>query len=516
MENIYEKILYIKNKPLFEQTIPYLNHKIFYKYTSVKYYKYIFDLLDTLCKRSPYENRSHIFHLSLSFIFKILFKCENIPHLSNLDLVILNCFSLGIKSLTKQKLFPSITKLKKIYEEKYKTYTHKEILDGEIICLKLLDFNINILTPYEYIEYILCDNPDNLVKKHSFENLEDMLINNIEFILYNKPFDIAQKCVNEVRTKKIIKEPKIIIKKIISTKTFNGNNIKKCSSSDEMINSKDENKKENNNRDIIEKLKRKNNLSISQNKKNFFTNNIKINIKCSPEKIYYKKNFNCNIIHQNSSGSITTDNNNRENIISHQGKIFKKKINKSSVSKNRFMYKSNNMTLKNKFNLNAICQKKLYLNNNNRKTNDNTYYENTSLNDSNNQFFRKTNNIKNNQPLKENDKNNQNLSFQRNHSGSRNVNNPKKNKYSVVSVNVNNYKNNKAQKYEIETKNIKLNYINKRHLAGSDYKKGNNENRLTQIHNQLNSSENFFNNSLCSKDDYMYENQSIGNYYIKW
>ena len=81
---------------------------------------------------------------------------------------------------------------------------------------------------------------------------------------------------------------------------------------------------------------------------------------------------------------------------------------------------------------------------------------------------------------------------------------------------MNNYKNNKAQKYEIETKNIKLNYINKRHLAGSDYKKGNNENRLTQIHNQLNSSENFFNNSLCSKDDYMYENQSIGNYYIKW
>ena len=43
-------------------------------------------------------------------------------------------------------------------------------------------------------------------------------------------------------------------------------------------------------------------------------------------------------------------------------------------------------------------------------------------------------------------------------------------------------------------------------------------NRLTQVHSQLNSSGNFFenSNSTYSKDDNLYGSQSIGNYYIKW
>ena len=147
--------LVLKNKPLFEQNISYETHKIFYEYTSTKYHKYIFNLLNTLCKRSPYENFVHIFHLSLCFIFKFLYQCENTQHLSNIDLVILNCFSLGIKSLTKQKLFPSINRLKKIYEEKYKTYNKKEIIEGEVICLKLLNYDINILTPLKLLYHII-------------------------------------------------------------------------------------------------------------------------------------------------------------------------------------------------------------------------------------------------------------------------------------------------------------------------------------------------------------------------
>ena len=119
MENIYEKIVAIKNKPLFKNKISKENHKIFYKYTSDKYFKYIYELLDSLCKKSHYENSSSIFHTSLFFILKILHKCGNTPYLNNLDLLVLNCFSLGIKSTIEQKDFPSIRRLKNIYEEKY-------------------------------------------------------------------------------------------------------------------------------------------------------------------------------------------------------------------------------------------------------------------------------------------------------------------------------------------------------------------------------------------------------------
>lgn len=113
MDNIYEEIILIKDKPLFEEFIQIENHKIYYKYTSQKYYTYIYDILDILCKKCPYENSSSIFHLSLNFILNILYQCGNIPYLSNLDLIVLNCFSLGAKCIIKQTSFPSINRIKK-------------------------------------------------------------------------------------------------------------------------------------------------------------------------------------------------------------------------------------------------------------------------------------------------------------------------------------------------------------------------------------------------------------------
>ena len=521
MEEIYEKVLYIKNHPLFESSIIYETHKIFYKYTSSKYYKYIFNLLNTLCKKSPYENSIQIFHLSLSFILKLLNKCENTPYLSNLDLIILNCFSLAIKSLTKQKLFPSITRIKKIYEEKYINYSNKEILEGEIICLKLLNYNINILTPFEYVEYITYEESNISIKRQAIEYLEKLLLDNLEFILYNTPFDIAKECVNFARNKLIVKEPKIITKKIISTKTFVGKNLsKKYSSSDKMINSKNENDIIiNSNREILEKLKKKNNnIYTTKYRQNAIINYIKLNLKCSPERIYYKKNCNCNIIHPSSSNSIIVDNN-KDNISTYKTKIFKKKINKNSVSKNKYLYRGNNMNITNS-KINEICQKKLYLNNNsndissnnNNKIINKSYYEKNTLNMSNTQYFRKTKNSK--ETSKENDKNSENLFLQKNNLSKNRFNI----KYSVESENVNNYKNNQSTKYEIETKNIKLNHLNKKYLYGSDYKRVNNGNRLTQVQNKLNSSGNLFENSIStySRDDNLYGSQNIGNYYIKW
>ena len=279
----------------------------------------------------------------------------------------------------------------------------------------------------------------------------------------------------------------------------------------------------NDKKEILEKFKKKNNnnnIYTTKRKQDTVINNIQLNLKCSPERIYYKKNCNCNIIHPSSSNSIIVENN-KDDISTHKAKIFKKKISKNSVSKNKYLYKSNNMNISNS-KINEICHKKLYLknntnndiiSNNSNKLENRSYYEPNSLNMSNTQYFRKTNNKI--QTSKENDKNSQNLFLQRNNSGNSCFNI----KYSVESENVNNYKNNHNAKYEIETKNIKLGHLkNKKYYYGSDYKRTNNGSRLTQVHSPLNSSGNFFenSNSTYSKDDNLYESQSIGNYYIKW
>ena len=201
--------------------------------------------------------------------------------------------------------------------------------------------------------------------------------------------------------------------------------------------------------------------------------------------------------------------NNSEKNITKKSIIFKKKINKDSVSKSKYVFKSNN-NKKNRYNPNEICQKKLYLNNN--KKMNKSYYDKNALNMSNTQYFKKNNNYKDFQVSKENDQNYMNVYLPRNNSGSNN----KIIKYSVESEKVNNYKNNRALKYDIETKNIKLGFLNRKYLGGSDYKINNNGNRLTQMHSILNSSSNIFDNSSCSKDEIVYENQSIGNFYIKW
>ena len=170
-------------------------------------------------------------------------------------------------------------------------------------------------------------------------------------------------------------------------------------------------------------------------------------------------------------------------------------------------------------NYNEIFQKKLHINNNIKITNK-SFNEKNLLNMSNIQFFRHTNNFKSYQNFNENDRNYLNVNLQRNNLGKNIINNSMK--FSIVKDHINDYyENDRTLKYEIESKNIKLNYLNRKYLYGSDYKNNNNNNnnngsRLIKLHSQLNSSINNFDSSTCSKEENIFENQSIGNYYIKW
>ena len=57
------------NKPIIkEKNYIIANHKIFLKYSSSPYQKYSFELIQTLCKKSNFENKPKILHKSIYFL----------------------------------------------------------------------------------------------------------------------------------------------------------------------------------------------------------------------------------------------------------------------------------------------------------------------------------------------------------------------------------------------------------------------------------------------------------------
>ena len=214
----YEEILNELNTPLIsEQDSIYLNHKIFQKYTSQPYYKYAFDLLDTLCKKTNYQNKKQLLHISFTYLTYVLYNCGNIAYLSNFDIMILCCFYLAIKAIIKQNTIPYMSKFKKIYIEKYNNYKNEEIIKAEIICLKLLKYKINILTVHDCLYYLLYNNQDLFNK--ALENYENEKMLNINNYIYKKPLDLAKEIIHNLDIKVKLKYPKIIKKKIILNST---------------------------------------------------------------------------------------------------------------------------------------------------------------------------------------------------------------------------------------------------------------------------------------------------------
>ena len=213
MEN-YEKIINSLNIPLIpEENIILTNHKIFQKYTSKLYYKYAYDLLDTLTKKTNYENKKRLLHCSFIYLTYILYNCGNVPYLSNFDLMIFCCFYLSVKVIVKQNKIPGLTKFKKIYSEKYLNYRNEEIIKAEIICIKLLKYKINFLTVYDCLYYLLYNNKNLFdLALNKFEN-EKVL--NINDYINRKPLDLAREIIHSLDKNVKIKYPKIIKKKII-------------------------------------------------------------------------------------------------------------------------------------------------------------------------------------------------------------------------------------------------------------------------------------------------------------
>ena len=212
-----KEIINSLNKPLISHNPSSFSHKIFIKYTSPPYLKYAFELLDTLCQRTSYNNKKHLLHLALSYLLIILYNCGNNPCLTNFDIMIFCCFEISIKSLENQTQIPPMSKLKTIYDEKYLEYSNTELVKGEIICLKLINYKINIFTYYECLCYLM--KKEFKAKEQIFDlvtkELEKQIINNINDNINKKPLLLAKESIDIVNKKITFKCPKLFTKKIV-------------------------------------------------------------------------------------------------------------------------------------------------------------------------------------------------------------------------------------------------------------------------------------------------------------
>ena len=195
---IFNETKKILNNPLIDNKIIEKKHLIFIKYTSELYYKYSIELIETLCKKSKFANTKLLFHTTLSFLLKILYNCGNKPCLNNFDLLILCSFSIGIKSIETRNKSPSINRLKKIYKEKFYQYENDEIKIGEIICLQLMNYNINILTPYEGLFYLLYKKDNLNLFDKCIQHLDNLIISGDKSFMFKTPLDIAKENIEYV------------------------------------------------------------------------------------------------------------------------------------------------------------------------------------------------------------------------------------------------------------------------------------------------------------------------------
>ena len=194
------------------------SHKIFQKYSSPKYRKYSFELIETLCKRSPFENKSKILHKSIYFLLKFLFKSGNSVLIANYDLIVLISFYLGVITVANQNKIPNFTKLKKIYQEKYGPYPNEELKNAEIIFIKLLNYNINFMTAYDYLCYLFHDKIE-LILLYKM-NLETIIKEKIEIFCTSPPLSLIKECINKIESNTLLNYPRMPKRKPIEEKRY--------------------------------------------------------------------------------------------------------------------------------------------------------------------------------------------------------------------------------------------------------------------------------------------------------
>ena len=224
-------------KQIFPSSISSKTHKIFLKYSSPRYRKYCLDIIRHLSQKLYSKNSQSIFYQTLLYHDIVLYNCGNEVIINNLDLLILGCFYISIKSLNSQYYIPTLKQLKSLINEKFYFYKDNDIISTEIDCLKLLNYNINYMNCYDFLKYFCGEN--NHLMDFASSYLENIIYGNVKYYIFKTPyelsFDIYNKVKEKMRVKSIIISVPPTKKKVIIYRNLRENN--KLNSSKKITNS---------------------------------------------------------------------------------------------------------------------------------------------------------------------------------------------------------------------------------------------------------------------------------------
>ncbi len=208
--------------PTFPKNISSSTNKVFIKYSDNQIRRYNIDLIYNLCKNSNLKNKESLLYQTLIFHDIILYNCGNKDVIKDINLMILTVFYLSVKCIGTQYTMINIEQLKKLLPNRFSHYKNQEILEMEILCLKLLRYNINIITCYDCLKIILLNysvNDD--FSETAKDLLQKIIFGDIKEYIFKLPYKLAFEIYEKVKFK--LKENTNI--KVLNTEKRLKNNI---------------------------------------------------------------------------------------------------------------------------------------------------------------------------------------------------------------------------------------------------------------------------------------------------
>ena len=193
-----EESLNILNIPILQSTILIpQSHKMFADYTTNSNYDYAINLFKSLCLNSNSKNQPSLFFKCMKIYIKVLYNAKNINFFSgDFDLFLLTCFYLGMKTNETKRRVPKLKKLIEILPE-FNNFDTYNIKLAEIICVKLLNYDINMTTAYDYI-YHLSNNNKPLLELAICE-LEKIMKEQPRNFILKAPMDLAKYSIGNAK-----------------------------------------------------------------------------------------------------------------------------------------------------------------------------------------------------------------------------------------------------------------------------------------------------------------------------
>ena len=285
--------------PTFPKNISSSTNKVFIKYSDNQIRRYNLDIIYNLCKNSNLKNKESLLYQTLIFHDLILYNCGNKDIIKDINLMILTAFYLSVKCIGIQFTMINIEQLKKLIPNKFSQYKNNEIIEMEILCLKLLKYNVNIITCYDCLKIILLNHSVNDEFSETAKDLlQKTIFDDIKEYIFKLPYKIAFEVYEKVKIKLKNKQKINILntEKRLKNNTSIFLNGKINSLRSLNLNSQDKNNLLNNNKGInsfnsSEFSTNQNSSFISSNIKNEkkINNIILNNIKSSSKKMYSSK-----------------------------------------------------------------------------------------------------------------------------------------------------------------------------------------------------------------------------------